>query len=477
MSDDDPFAEPDDTERTVIKPNPMGRRTGATPAPQAQMDPNLQPMVAPQAQPAQPQAPQAPRPSGSAADTTVAMAATGMNRLNACAATLFSLISRIRNRAQHMDPDKLRQKVVGEIRAFENRALQANVDASQVKVARYAICATLDDVVLNTPWGGESSWTMQSMVGTFHKEVVGGDRFYDLLARLEQDPANNIDLLEFVYVCLSLGFEGRLRVEAGGSDKHLQIRNGLSRIIRGHRGPVERDLSPNWKGVNAPHKPRSIWKPVWICASTLSAILGIGFFGLNFALSGTAENARGRIAALDAGIIPELVIKSPPVTPQQTAPQIQPPPEEKIDQVTQLTQFLAPEIAEGLVTVREKANAVSIDIAGGNMFPPGSDRVKSEFVSKIERVATSLNSESGAIIVAGHSDSDPIRTARFPSNTHLSLARAQAVMRIIASRLDDPARLSAEGRADREPIADNATAAGKAKNRRVELILVKAAGQ
>ena len=472
MSDDDPFAEPNDTERTVIKPNPMGRRN-LTPQPMAQ-----EPMIAPQdPQPAaQSPAPEAPpqQRAPRSAEATVAQAATGMNRLNACAATLFSLISRIRNRAQHMDPDKLRQKVVGEVRAFENRALQANVDPQKVKVARYAICATLDDVVLNTPWGGESSWVMQSMVGTFHREVVGGDRFFDLLARLEQDPSNNIELLEFVYMCLSLGFEGRLRVEQGGSDKHLQIRNGLSRIIRGQRGAVERDLSPKWKGIDAPHKPRSIWKPVWISLVSLATVLGIGFFGLSWALNGQTENILGQFSTLNTGAIPELARKAPPPPPTPPPPKIQPagPTQEQ-----KLSDFLGKEIAEGLVTVQAKGNTVSINLAGGGMFPAGSDRVKPEYISSIERVATALNDEAGAIIIAGHSDSDPIRTQRFPSNTHLSLARAQSVMRIIVSRINDPARLSAEGRADKEPIASNATREGKAKNRRIEIILVRVPSQ
>src|SRR5690606_10844082 len=105
-------------------------------------------------------------------------------------------------------------------------------------------------------------WGQQSMVATFHRETVGGDRFYDLLARLEQDPANNIDLLEFLYMCLSLGFEGRLRVEAGGPEKHLNTRAGLAKLIRAHRGEVEHDLSPRWKGVEKPYRPLSISKPV-----------------------------------------------------------------------------------------------------------------------------------------------------------------------------------------------------------------------
>src|SRR5690606_36836399 len=197
MADEDPFAEPDDTERTVIRPNPGGRRGVAAPA-------------APAAAAAQ--APAQPAPGAVPGPDAMAGSITGPSPLNAAASTLFAVVSRIRNRAQHPDPDALRRSVVAEVRAFESRAISAHVDPTKVKVARYAICATLDDVVLNTPWGGQSVWAQQSMVGTFHRETVGGDRFYDLLTRLEQDPATNIELLEFMYTCLSLGFEGRLRV-------------------------------------------------------------------------------------------------------------------------------------------------------------------------------------------------------------------------------------------------------------------------
>ena len=84
------------------------------------------------------------------------------------------------------------------------------------------------------------------MVATFHREVVGGDRFYDLLARLEQDPSNNIEMLEFLYMCLSLGFEGRLRVEQNGcAPGTWKSASGLARLIRNQRGPVEREISPH----------------------------------------------------------------------------------------------------------------------------------------------------------------------------------------------------------------------------------------
>lgn len=465
MSDNDPFAEPDDSERTVIRPNPGGRRGAAVPP--AAAAPYTAPQTPQAPQPADPMGvPPAAAPASRPAADGVAMAVTGMNALNAYATTLFSLVSRIRNRAQHLDPDTLRRNVVAEVRGFETRALQGGIDPQVVKVARYAICATIDDVVLNTPWGEQSSWAQQSMVATFHRETVGGDRFYDLLARLEQDPSRNIDMLEFLYMCLSLGFEGRLRVEQGGSDKHLTIRNGLARLIRAQRGPVENDLSPHWKGMDKPHRPLTAWKPVWIATGLLAAVMALSFTGLSFALNMTTAPVLDKLASLDGEPLPTFKREAPPPPPP-------PPTPVQVQAMEEVEGFLTQEIADGLVSVFQDTSTITIRIAGSGMFGSGSDALKPGFDVALSRVAEALDGISGPIVVAGHSDNQPIHTARFPSNAHLSLARAESVKAFVADKLADPSRLKAEGRADKEPIADNSTREGRAINRRIEIILVR----
>ena len=455
--EDDPFAEPDDTDRTVIRPNPGGRRSGA-PRPAAPVDAQDPGGFG--------AAPAAPRDAPvRAADKSIAAGLTGMNPLNEAAATLFSLVSRIRNRAQHPDPEALRRSVVAEVRAFEARSLQAGIDPQQIKVARYAICATLDDVVLNTPWGGASQWAQQSMVATFHRETVGGDRFYDLLARLEKDPANNIDLLEFLYMCLSLGFEGRLRVEQGGTDKHMAIRQGLARIIRVHRGEADRDLSPHWQGVDQPHKVLSAWKPVWIAVATVALMLTLSFATLSYLLSNRTENLIGQLSVLETGGLATLDRRAPPVVVEPTP--------EQISQFQRVTAFLKPEIDAGIVEVLQDARTITVRIKGQGMFRSASDALTPEFASPLARVAKALNDTKGPVIIAGHSDASPIKSRRFKSNMELSLARAESVRKTIATDLSDPQRLRAEGRSDKEPIATNDTAEGRATNRRIEILLVR----
>ena len=440
---DDPFAEPDDTDRTVIRPNPGGRRPTATPAP----------------------APAPAAPVAPAAEASAPQTLTGMNPLNASASTLFSLVSRIRNRAQHPDPDALRRSVVAEVRAFEARALHEKIDPAAIKVARYSICATIDDVVLNTPWGGSSQWSQQSMVATFHRETVGGDRFYDLLARLEKDPSNNIDMLEFMYMCMSLGFEGRLRVNTDGRDKHNDIRAGLARIIRTQRGDLDRGLSPHWEGMDAPHRALSAWKPLWISLGAVAAMLALAFGGLSYLLNTQTQNVIGQLSVLDPGGVATLERRAPPVPA---------PPPENDTLLKQVKEFLKPEIDEGLVTVLTDANAITIRIAGKGMFRSASDALVPSFKRPLDRVAKALLDTKGPIIIAGHSDASPISSRRFKSNMQLSLARAETVRKTVAPVFAEAAaRLRSEGRSDKEPIASNKTREGRAKNRRIEIVLVR----
>jgi type VI secretion system protein ImpK len=89
----------------------------------------------------------------------------------------------------------------------------------------------------------------------------------------------------------------------------------------------------------------------------------------------------------------------------------------------------------------------------------------------LDRIANALNAVPGHVQISGHTDNQPIRSARFPSNWHLSQERARSIMQLFAQKVAPASRFSMEGRADSEPIAPNDTDANRARNRRVEITL------
>ena len=319
------------------------------------------------------------------------------------------------------------------------------------------------------------------MVGTFHRETVGGDRFFDLLARLEKDPSANLELLEFLYNCLSLGFEGRLRVEDRGSDKHLQIRNSLARIIRGQRGSPEYDLSPHWKGMNKPHRARSLWKPFWIALVVTCVLLAGTYSTLVFLLGRQAGPVVGTIIALTTSTPPKLDRPAPPLE----EPKIEVKPtgfdevvvEGKEKKTITIVEFLKDEIDQKKVEVKETPTELKVFLVGQGLFQSGSDQLEDGLEAVVARVGEALAKEQGPIVVAGYTDNVPLSgRGRFKDNVALSNARAQQVAKLLAKQLGGFDRLTAEGHGDEKPIADNATAEGRAQNRRVEIILLKQEG-
>lgn len=103
-------------------------------------------------------------------------------------------------------------------------------------------------------------------------------------------------------------------------------------------------------------------------------------------------------------------------------------------------------------------------------FKPGSAEVSAQVRPLIDRIAQALKAVPGNVLVTGHTDDRPIRSARFPSNWELSQERAANVRDLLASSLP-PARLKAEGKGDADPVAPNDSPAGRAQNRRVEVVL------
>jgi type VI secretion system protein ImpK len=471
MSDDNPFAAPDPDE-TVVRPSAAAPRAGRGLAASA-----LRPDGPPAAAPARRGLREAlrvaatgGRPHRGPDGPLVPVPRTGVNPLCAAAAPLLALIARLQAAVIESPADQLRDQVIAGIREFEERARGLPMPREALHAAHYALCATLDDIVLNTPWGARSIWATGSLTSFFHNEVTGGERFFSLLQRLQRNPQANRDALELMYLCLALGFEGRYRLSARGPAELARVRDELYRLLSAHRPSGERELSALWRGAGIAHGVPRQPVPPWVLLTAGLALLLAVHVGLAYPLNRRSDALLARLAQLPPTAAPALERPPPELV---TAPPVPPPPAASPN--AGLRQFLAPEIAAGLVSVLDSPDGAVIRIAARGMFAAGSAVVEGRFHPLLARVADALAGEGGRVIVLGHTDATPIRSVRFPSNWHLSMARAEAVRNALADGRPQLARTQAEGRADLEPIASNDDPVGRERNRRTDIVLQRLA--
>jgi type VI secretion system protein ImpK len=453
---DDPFSEPDDSERTVIRPVPGGRRPAAPATPQqAPASPFATRALPPEPPPSSTAA--AAPPSGEGAETI----SFGLNPLVAAAAPLLQLLGRLRTTYSRPNVDELRERTIQQIRAFERQARDAGVPMEQLRPAHYALCAAIDDVVLNTPWGSSGSWGARSLVSSFHQEVRSGERFFVLLGQMRENPGSYLPVLELMYLCLSLGFQGQYRLSPRGPAELERLREDIYTIIARQRQSADPALSPRWQGLNAPYKPARAVVPSWVMAAAALVVVGGLFVWFSAGLNAASDDVFGHLITAPLSHMPNI---------QRAAP-VRPPPPPPVVQQEPLAVFLKPEIDQGLVSVLGDHAMPIVRIRNRGMFASGSATVAPGYVHLLERIGEALKAEKGPVDVIGYTDNQPIHTVQFPSNYQLSKLRAEAARAIIVRALGDPARVSAEGRADADPIAPNTTPEGRDQNRRIEVTL------
>lgn len=144
------------------------------------------------------------------------------------------------------------------------------------------------------------------------------------------------------------------------------------------------------------------------------------------------------------------------------------------EETQQFRQALQTEIEEGLIVVESQFSRIVIRIREKGSFPSGDARLNPGFIPILGKIHDVLLETDGRIAVAGHTDNVPINTARYRSNWELSTSRATSVVHeLLAPEQMDAERFVLEGYADTRPLVPNDSAANRAKNRRVEIIVLK----
>lgn len=230
----------------------------------------------------------------------------GINPLADAAAYLFSVAGKLKQLKTYRHLSKLHKELVQEINTFQDAAKAQGYSSEYILVSRYALCTTLDDIIINTPWGGQGQWENHSLLTAFNQEAFTQERFFLILDRITKDPGLYIDLMEFMYLCLSLGFKGSYRSTEFSNNQLEQITHSLYKHIRAHHGDFNKTLSPFPVRPNATHhKPSANPTPIFLIVLTTVTIILSLFVGLGFLLDTISNQAYRELMHIGKSILYE----------------------------------------------------------------------------------------------------------------------------------------------------------------------------
>ncbi len=425
MSPDDRtvIADPD---RTLLIPRPGGRggtaRADRAPGPAAQPGATLQHVV------------------------------VGINPLLVAAGPLLSLQAQLRATTSHHDRPGLQRQLLGLIAEFEHGARAGGVGPPQVIAARYLLCTFIDEAIAATPWGANAPPGTKSLLQEFHDEASGADKVFELLDRLQADPQTNAALLELFYVCISLGLQGRYASRPNGRAELEALAGRLLEQARPMLLPTDaRTLSQHWLGAT-PRRSALAQVPLWLAVVIGAALVLAAVMWMSSRLNREAEPLLRQLHELHASLAARASAAA------AAKPRLAP--------------LLADDANAGALEVRDEVQRSVVTLGADALFAPGTAELQAQQRERLRRVAQALRGLPGRVEVIGHTDDRPLESLRFPSNWHLSRERAKAVAAALIEAGLPAERVRAEGRAETEPRAPNDTPAGRARNRRIEVLLL-----
>lgn len=437
MSQDDPFGLSEDRERTRI-------RMVGTPMPRAPMPFTAAPLKRARAHP---------------------------NKLVNAFSALLEFAPELENALPPENPEVLRTRLQEELVRARDTAVAAGSSLERADQAAWSVAALLDDLALNTPWGGASIWPRQPLVVMLRGDVDAGAQFFSRLEELERHPNRDQEMLELQYYCMALGFRGKYRVPGRAGDRSLNaVRVAAARFLR-NADAEDASLSPNWRGVVASDEPPRFTVPLWVMAAIAAVLATAIYVGLSMGLSNQATQLTTLVRALPPADRAELL---------RTAPQAEAPPVETVD-FALLPEFAAA-APEGLRPALKGAESVSlarlvIQASNPELFQSSRAELTDGFqplITSIAKVILENQELIGNITVVGHTDGIPLqRTNPLSTNQRLSEARAATIADILVQNGVPRERVRSEGRAATDPVADDGTREGRALNRRVEVLVEK----
>jgi len=199
------------------------------------------------------------------------------------------------------------------------------------------------------------------------------------------------------------------------------------------------------------------------------------YASLSSALNASFGSATGKVIGEQQGqIVPPPVPQEGTEDPTESKTEASNPEKDKLELLQeQVDAYLANNGLKGSVLTKIEDRGLIIRMDDTIIFDSGKADIKEDYKSKLIQIGKMLNSIDNFIRVEGHTDNVPIKTSRFESNWQLSVIRATNVTELLINEASINAkRLSSVGYGEFRPVADNGTNEGRAKNRRVDIVIM-----
>ena len=210
----------------------------------------------------------------------------GVNPLLQIAAPLFSLTKYLKDAEEPEDVSLLLQNFIHEVKAFEDKVRCYDYSSTTISDAHYMLCAFIDELILCNSWAFKNKWQQDNLLNYFYKGEVADNRFFLITEQALHDPKNNLDLLELIYLILSLGFKGKYQKSDGENASLGQLQITIYDLIRSQRGEFSRDLlvqaSPKDVLYKTASKKRAKrFSMRWVVVGFVLLVLGGFYISLN----------------------------------------------------------------------------------------------------------------------------------------------------------------------------------------------------
>lgn len=360
------------------------------------------------------------------------------------------------------DINSLRKTSIRMLAHYRQTLTDLAINQQDNKTAHYILCATIDDAVLGQSVQIRTRWAECGLTAHFHRDINSGNRFFELIEKALTSKKPNKPILLLLYYCLSISFEGRLRLIGKAQQEKQKI---LDRLYQALSTENHHKLATTGRHSeyysNKKLKTKFNTKTfILIILLIFNAMFIVIFYTIIHPPVNRADELSRRFQYL------QTYTKSSNINKIKIEPSIQ-----EVKDPPQLSQLLQPEIINKDISVTTDIDGnFRIRILKSPLFASASDMLDDKVSPLIERITAALTIIAQKVVVMGYSDSQPIHSAQFASNQILSQARAAMIAALLQPSMPN-IPITAIGKGDLKPIASNETAEGRALNRRIEIYL------